>query len=292
MSGTRVAGTIAGVTAAAAAALLAHRREARIRERLVDELRSLARPVPEGPVAVARMPELPTPVARYFRHVLAERQVPIRLARLMQEGELRTAPTSPRWMPFTATQRVAPGAPGFVWNATVRTPYGTHVRVLDAYVAGAGRGRASLLSTLPVGRARPGPELDAGALHRYLAEGPWCPTALLPQAGVVWSAVDDRTARATLSDGHTTVSLEFRFADSGVVTSVYTPARYRRTASGYEAAAWEGHFDDYQYLHGMRIPCYGEVGWYDDGTLRPVWRGQIVRAAYEVATHERTARHP
>src|SRR5690606_36959427 len=57
-----------------------------------------------------------------------------------------------------------------------------------------GSGRVSLLSTLKIAEAAGRPELDASALHRYLAESVWFPSALLPQSGVTWTPLDDRRA--------------------------------------------------------------------------------------------------
>ena len=46
-------------------------------------------------------------------------------------------------------------------------------------------------------------------LLRYFAEAAWYPTALLPSQGVCWEAIDDFTARATLTDGATPFRLSF-----------------------------------------------------------------------------------
>lgn len=127
------------------------------------------------------------------------------------------------------------------------------------------------------------PELDAGALHRYLAEAVWYPTALLPEAGVKWTAVDDRTALATLAVGTTVVSLDFRFNDKGEVTGIYSAGRYGMFDGEYRRRAWEGHFTGYGEHEGMRIPTHGEVGWYADNGLELVWRGHIVDARYAFA---------
>ena len=31
----------------------------------------------------------------------------------------------------------------------------------------------------------------------------------------------------------------------------------------------------------MKVPSYGEVGWYADGTWRPVWEGNLTDAWYD-----------
>jgi hypothetical protein len=231
-------------------------------------------------VDFASFSDLPAPVARYFRHVLTDGQQLIGTASINQSGKLRASTTAKSWSQFTAQQLVVPPAVGFIWNARVAMPLATHVRVIDSYVAGLGGGRVSVLSAIPVACAAAVPELNSGALHRYLAEAPWFPTALLPQSGVLWTPIDDCAALATLSHQSTTVSLEFRFNDSGEVTGIYSPGRFGAFDGGYRQVPWEGHFSNYQIRAGMRIPLRGEVGWYIDGVLQIVWRGDLLDVHY------------
>lgn len=224
---------------------------------------------------------LPEPVRRYFHHVLADCQPLIRVARYRQQGELRTDIASARWMPFAAVQTVAPCAHGFVWDARVELPSPLHLRVRDAYLDGQGSDAVALMSAFTLARQAGGVEMNSGALMRYLAEAVWYPTALLPAAGVTWSAIDDSRALATLTDRGTTVSVEFRFDEEGCIVGVYAPERWRSVKGGFERAAWEGHFRDYRHIAGMRVPAEGEVGWYDAHGWHAVWKGRIRDAAYE-----------
>ena len=272
------------VVVALALFVVARSRENARAEALHERLLRSARSSPGRRVSFSAFEALPAPVVRYFRYVLDDGQPLIRAVRLQQFGTLRTGIDSGRWMPFTADHLIVPPAVSFVWNARVRLPVGAHLRVLDSYIAGVGSGRVSMLSAFPLASASAAPELDSGALHRYLAEAVWCPTALLPQAGVEWSAIDDRSALATLRDHHHTVSLEFRFAASGEVSGVYTPKRYRRLLGQYRECPWEGHFSRYEERGGMQVPAYGEVGWYDGGgRLHIVWKGRLLDAYYEAA---------
>lgn len=278
--GLLVGGAIAKAAVLASVALGRKHERARAAE-LVEGLKRDLSETTAGPVDFNALSDLPAPVERYFRSVLTPGQKMIRTAELQQSGQLRTSTRSDRWWPFTATETLAPPVPGFAWNARVDMPLGIHVTVLDSYVAGVGSGRVSLLSAVAVGDEADAPELNSGALHRYLAEAVWCPTALLPQAGVVWSPVDGQTALATLTDRDTTVSLEFGFNEAGEVISIYAPARYGQFGGVYRALPWKGHFRDYRSYAGMRVPSWGEVGWYVNGRLETVWRGHLVSAVYE-----------
>jgi len=62
---------------------------------------------------------------------------------------------------------------------------------------------ASLLGLVPLVDVEARQASRARAV-RYLAEAPCYPTALLPRAGVCWTALDDASARATVTvDGFT-----------------------------------------------------------------------------------------
>ena len=269
------------VASAAAAVLIGQARESsRVEQMLTTLYESAAWPA-GGNIDFASFSGLPPPVSRYFQHVLSNGQSLIKVARLQQSGVLRTNTVTESWSPFTATQVVAPHSNAFLWNAKIEMPLSTHVRVLDGYIAGIGSGRASLLSSFSVASDAGTPELNSGALHRYLAEGVWFPTALLPQSGVVWRPLGDHAALATLTHRGVTVSLEFRFNEIGEVTGIYTTGRFGRFNGKYKKVPWQGHFRDYQVKAGMRVPQYGEVGWYDGGGLQLVWKGHITDAQYE-----------
>jgi hypothetical protein len=220
-------------------------------------------------------------VARYLRLALGETPRRIRVARMQQAGELRTGLEARSWSAFSAEQVVVPGAPGFVWNARVAMPMGAHVRVLDSYAGGVGAGRVSVMSALAVSSHSALPELNSGALHRSLAEAVWTPSALLPSAGVRWSPISGNAALATLADHGTEVSLEFRFDDAGEVAAVHSPGRWGRFEGAYKQLAWEGRFKDYRVVDGMRVPGYGEVGWYAGDALQLVWRGRMASLRFE-----------
>jgi hypothetical protein len=234
----------------------------------------------------ADLDTLPVPVQRYFDAVFRDGQAVPAIARLEQRGELLVGEGSTRWRPFTAEERFVASPPGFVWLARVRmrsprVPFasGFEVHVRDGYVGGVASMHAEAFGLITFADAHDSPELTAGALQRYLAEAPWFPSALLPSHGVAWAAIDDSTARATLTDHAATVSMIFRFAPNGEITRAFTEARYRATPSGYRLDAWGGRFSDYAVHGGVRIPTTAEAVWLD-GSEHPYWRGHIVRAAY------------
>ncbi|MDX1810266.1 MAG: DUF6544 family protein [Sulfurospirillaceae bacterium] len=246
-------------------------------KKLVDECSDLE----HDHIDIESSTNLPPPVIGYLKHVLLDVHKPIKKVKLSQSGKIRTNIKSDNWYFFTAEQVVIPSAPGFIWNAKIKMPFGTHLRVLDSYDAGVGAGRVSLCSTFVIASDADKEELNSAALLRYLAEFPWYPTAFLSKSGVILSAKDERSAIATLTDNGSAVSLEFRFNESDEIVSIYSPGRFQRTEAGYKKTPWEGHFSNYQIHNGIRIPTYGEVGWYEEGVLNLVWRGNILGVQYE-----------
>jgi hypothetical protein len=275
---------IAGIGAGAAALAIvgAPRRWRRRTATLVAGLRAEASArdarqaagVPDG---------LPQPVARYFRAVLPDGARPVAYARLEQRGQFLVRPgQADGWRPFTAVEHFTVQPAGFVWDARIRMAPGAAVFVRDGFVSGRGSMTASVLGLRSVLSVEGTAAIASAALQRYLAEAVWLPTALLPGAGVSWTAVGPSSARATLTVGPTTVSLDFEFGADGLVERIFTPARERDVGGGRTVPTpWQGRFARYERRDGFRIPLEGEVEWLLPEGSQPYWRGEILSAVYQ-----------
>lgn len=223
---------------------------------------------------------LPDPVQRFFRTVLKDGQAIVTAVNLSQEGKFNMSETEDKWSPFTATQLVTTQRPGFDWDARIQMASGLNAFVHDTYLLGGGSLHASLLGLFTVADVRGTPEAAQGELLRFFAETTWYPTALLPSQGVRWEAIDNTSARATFTDGTTTVSLVFQFNAEGTISTIRAEARYRDKLT---AMPWSGRFWEYSVRNGMLIPLEGEVGWeYPEGT-RLYFKGKITEINYEFA---------
>jgi hypothetical protein len=281
-TGMVVAGGVAAgsVAALAAGTLRWHRTTARAVRRLAAQASSRDA---AGAAVYSReeLAGLPAPVVRYFEFALQPGQPLIRRARLEQQGVFRTRADA-AWSPFTATEHFSVWPPAFVWDARIRMLPLLAVRVRDSYLGGEGWTRAAVAGLVSVADQHGTPEMASASLVRYLAEAVWLPTALLPGGGVSWAAVDDSTARATLADGTTTVSLDVHVGARGEIVRVAT-VRQRDVAGVPVPTPWVGHFGDYTQVGGMMIPRAGEVEWVLPEGAFSYWRGRCVRAAYEFA---------
>ncbi len=224
---------------------------------------------------------LPAPVQRFFRTVLKDGQAIASAVKLSQQGLFNMNEMEDKWSPFTATQFVITQRLGFDWDARIQMAPGVNAFVHDTYLLGEGSLHASLLGLFTVADVGGTPEANQGELLRFFAEAPWYPTALLPSQGVRWEAIDDTSARATLTDGATTVSVVFQFNAEGTIATMRAEARYRDKLT---AMPWCGRFWEYSVRNGMLIPLEGEVGWeYPEG-IRLYFKGRITEIDYEFAS--------
>lgn len=279
--GARVATVAAaGLAAVGVSVALGSRAWNRATGRLVARLtEGESAGVPEPSVLdFGRLDGLPPPVARYFAFALSPGQRIIARAHLRFTGTFATRPNA--WAAFAAEQHVRVTPPGFVWDARIDMMPVVPILVRDSYVGGDGAMRAAAAGIIPVVDQHGTPEMAAASLQRFLAEAVWLPTALLPREGLSWSAIDDTSARVTLTDGPTTVSLDVTFGPRGEIESMST-MRYRDVKGTPVLTPWVGHHRDYERIRDMMIPTSGEVAWVLPGGPQPYWRGRLVAATFD-----------
>ena len=224
---------------------------------------------------------LPAPVQRYFRAVLKDGQPIVTAATVEHTGTFNMSQTSEQWKPFTSEQRVVTRSPGFVWNGHVAMLPGVTVHVHDAYIAGIGILKPSVLGLVPLADLQGGGDLARGELMRYFVEAAWYPTALLPSQGVPWEAVDDTSAKATLVDQSIRVTMLVRFDGEGLIRSAWFEGRGAVVGKAIVQMPWEGRLSNYQWRDGMRVPLTGEVAWMTPQGRKPYWRGTVTALTYE-----------
>ena len=231
----------------------------------------------------AEIAGLPAPVRGYFERALTHGQPIIRFVQINQAGSFNLSLVAPQWKPFTARQHVITARPGFVWDAAILMFPAVPVRVVDAYIAAVGLLRPAILGLFPMGAVQGTGGIARGELMRYFAEAVWYPTALLPSQGVVWQAVDDSSARATISDGPHSLTLLFRFGAEGLVAEVHADARGGMMGKTMVMMPWDCRLSQYRRQDGMLVPVTAEVIWQTPQGERPYYRGRITRLAYKFA---------
>jgi hypothetical protein len=264
--------TVAALAAAVIAGTVSWRRATAAK---VDRLASTVAE-PTRIHGLASPDELPPPAARYFKRVLTGTDRVVRSAVATQQAEFFI---NGGWRLLTATQYFTVTPPGFVWDARIEMAPLVPANVRDAYVSGRGSMQASMYGLYSIVDLEGTPELNSGALQRFLGEAVWFPTALLPSPSVAWSARDDRSAIVTLIDGDTRVSLLFELDQNDDVVRI-SGDRFKETNGSYVIQPWVIACSEHGDRSGMRIPLFCEVAWVGEGGPEPYWRGRITNIEY------------
>lgn len=227
---------------------------------------------------------LPAPVQRYFRVALTDGQRIVTGVTLTQSGTFNLSTAASQWKPFSANQRFTTARPGFVWDAKIMMFPGVSMRVVDAYIAGEGLLRPTFLGLFSMGMVQGGGEIARGVLLRHFAESVWFPTALLPSQGVFWTAVDNCSASATMTDGPISVTMHFRFGADGLITVIYVDECETTVGDATALMPWACQMSNYQTQDGMRIPRTGKALYLTTQGEQPFFKGTIDTLIYDFAT--------
>lgn len=200
---------------------------------------------------------LPEPVQRYLRYTNNIGKKKIKIVRLKQKGFMRTKEDG-NWLPFEAEEYFSTEPPAFIWNATMRPLPFLQIKGRDKYVDGKGNMYIKLLPVTQIADAT-GPEMDQGAFMRYLNEMMWFPTAYLSK-DIVWEAIDNNSAKATMSYKGVTVSAVVYFNEKGELIN-FVADRYMDVGGKFKLEKWSTPIKEYRELNGIRIPAKGEGVW-------------------------------
>jgi len=145
--------------------------------------------------------------------------------------------------------------------------YGIPFEGLDAYIDGAGsmKGVIAKLYTL---FHQTGKAMDKSSLVTFLAESLIVPNAAL-QDYIIWEAIDDLHAKATINCYGISASGIFTFNEKGEMLSFTTNDREAASTDGTsEKVKWSVVCNEYKEINGIRKPTVFQAIWnYDDGDL-------------------------
>ncbi len=209
-------------------------------------------------ITEAHLIGLPEPTQRYLSYAQVVGKETIRTVRLKQKGFMRQQPGQ-KWLPLVAEQYFTTNPPAFLWHGTIHPFPLVSMSATDRFSDGHGNMLIKLLSFVTLADAR-GPEMDQGALLRYLAEIAWFPTAWLSD-DIQWQAIDAQSVKATIRHRSVTASAVLYVNEQGQLTHL-TAERYMEEHGHYRLEPWSGQYKEYQEVSGMRIPTKVEVTWH------------------------------
>jgi hypothetical protein len=193
---------------------------------------------------------LPEPVQRYFKHVLKDGQPYISYIRLKHNGQFKTD-LKKDWVNIEGEQYFTTGKPSFIWKGT------TSLFVArDMFIGDAGRLTVTILSLINVVDAK-GEQYNQGELLRWLSESVWFPTNLLPSENLMWTAIDNSSAKLTFSYNGLSLFYIVTFNDKGEIVQMET----KRYMDEKRLETWIIKPDKYEEINGILIPTKAEVFW-------------------------------
>lgn len=201
--------------------------------------------------------DLPDPARRYFLHAI---QVGTPLAAAVQLKMQGTFKLGENWLPMQADQ-ILSVPKGLIWRAAIGQRLG-QVRVVDDYVNQMGRVRAWLWGLIPFMTAQ-SKDTARSAIGRLAGESFWLPSALLPQRGVKWEAIDNQSAKASLTIDGESVALTLVVNAEGRLLSMMLPRWGNQTQNGeFAYIPFGGVFEEEQTFGGYTIPSKLGAGWW------------------------------
>jgi hypothetical protein len=176
-----------------------------------------------------------------------------------QLDQMTTGPGKP-FFSLSATQLSGTRNGGFVWEATATIAAVFPIRVVDAYVAGAGRLEVRIAGSIPIAYAA-GPESDKGEMMRFLAELAWNPDAIINAGGLSWRQIDWRTVEVSIETAGGTATVRHLFDASGDIIAIEADDRPYLVNGKSVPMRWIGRFRDYTQFGSHRLPRHGDVAW-------------------------------
>ncbi|KAL0040803.1 hypothetical protein WJX79_005921 [Trebouxia sp. C0005] len=210
--------------------------------------------------------DLPEPVQRYFKYCMPEGQPRIKYCAIKQQGwfRIRANPgliSTEGWKRVKAQQYFSTEEPAYVWAAYIWLAPLVWIRGWDCYLGGKGEMFWRLFSCITLVDFG-GAEIDQSALVRYLSEACYYPTALLPSHRLIWNAIDEKHAKATLIHGNHKVSGVFEFNEQGQIVAMCSADRCRRMDDGSVSQdKWTGYYRKWEERAGIMVPLEMESVW-------------------------------
>ena len=216
----------------------------------VKALFSIANDISSKTFSYQQLIGLPSPVQRYFQHVLTEGQSYVSSARLKHIGSFKMG-IEKDWTKISGEQYFTMYPPGFIWLGKTKG-----VAAKDSYRNGQGSLIVTVLNLVKVVNGK-GKSFDQGELLRWLGESIWFPTNLLPSDKLKWFPINDNSSKLTFD--HKGISLFYivHFNDKNEISKIESD----RFFEGDIMKRWVGECFDHIEVDGMKIPSRITATW-------------------------------
>lgn len=201
--------------------------------------------------------DLPATVQRYLRFTGIVGSERVYTVRLEQKGNLRQTPED-SWKSITAVEYFSVNPPAFVWKGQMAVGPFSIISARDSYMNNNGHMFIKMLGIKTIGDVQ-GEEMDYSSLVRYLNEMMWFPAAFLND-NIQWEAINDNSARVTITNNNKSASAILYFDEKGAITN-FAGYRYHEVNGVYVKDAWETPMTEYGEFNDLKLPVKGEAVW-------------------------------
>lgn len=216
----------------------------------------LSRPPVTGVVTEADLAHLPVPVAAYVRRSGAVGRPRVFNFRARFRGTIRSRADA-SWMAFTGEQvnRLGPDPSRlFFLDASM---FGVPADVFHAFIGPSANMRVKVWSLVKIVDERGPLMTQAETVTLFNDLCVFAPAALVDPA-IHWEPVNDRSTRATFTNGPHTIRAVLHFNDEGDLADFVSDDRLRGTTP----ERWSTPLRDYRSFGGRRVSTRGEGRWH------------------------------
>jgi hypothetical protein len=229
-------------------------------ERDVD--RALTRVAPAPPISEEDLAPLPAPVQRYFRVAGVVGQPRVRNFHVRMHGRIRSGRDT-RWMPLRAEQYNFVDEPARMFYLT-GSMFAIPVQGYHRYVGPSAAMTVKAAALVPVVQVS-GDEMTQGETVTMFNDMCIMAPATLIDPAIKWEPIDDRTARASFTNGGHTIRAELTFNEAGELTNFWSDDRYQTSPDGksVKKVRWSTPLGRYRSFGPVRLASGGEGRWHE-----------------------------
>ena len=223
--------------------------------------------------------KLPKPVSRWLKSTGVVGQKKISAVNITQSGRMKLEPTQKEWFKPQAEQLITVAEPGFLWQVNLNMMPVIKTKGRDLFSQGDASMLIKIAYLLPVVDQGANAKINESALHRFLLELPWYPTAAL-NSYLNWEEIDATTTRATINYQGVSASADFIFDLEGNLLRTEA-MRYKESSENAERLRCTGELTDYKEINGIKIPTKIDVSWYLDSGKFTWFKVEVEKIAFE-----------
>jgi len=226
----------------------------------VNSLTTRATTVANDVVTEADLYPLPPPVQQYLRVTGAVNKAKIKNVRMVFDGEMRGKEKD--WFGFRSVQYNFFDEPTRLFYMKAKM-FGVPVLGYHAYQQESASMKVKLFGLFTVVQAE-GPEMSKAETVTLFNDMCLMAPATLIDKRIKWEAIDNRSAKATFTNGANRISAVLYFNEIGQLVNFISDDRY--DINDKKQYRFSTPIKNYKLIEGRTVPSYGETIWhYPDG---------------------------